>query len=138
MQFRQTESGYEDLRLKVLDMGQGQERAAWFCQGKSTSFETTFPTVTEKLYRRTGISPEPELIARFLPYASYLNVDEVSDIEKTQEREITSQRVTPSASSICGTLHPSMAIFQRVKSGKGWTEAPAALFVLMQASVDSL
>ncbi|MBS3164850.1 alanine--tRNA ligase [Candidatus Woesearchaeota archaeon] len=109
MQFRQTESGYEDLRLKVLDMGQGQERAAWFCQGKSTSFETTFPTVTEKLYRRTGISPEPELIARFLPYASYLNVDEVSDIEKAWKG--VAEKVGVPVRELRETILPLAAIY---------------------------
>ncbi len=83
MQFKQTPAGYADLNLKVLDMGQGQERAAWFCQGKTTSYETTFPPVTKKLYAATGISPDREMIGRFLPYASFLNVDEVEDIEKT-------------------------------------------------------
>ncbi len=83
MQFKQTPKGYEELKLKVLDMGQGQERAAWFCQGRSTSYETTFPPVMKKLYKQSGLSSEPDVIERFLPYASLLNVDEVEDIDKT-------------------------------------------------------
>ncbi len=83
MQYRQTETGYEDLKLKVLDMGQGQERAAWFCQGASTSFETTFPTVMRRLYERTGLSSDQEVIRRFLPYASFLNVDEAESIDRS-------------------------------------------------------
>jgi alanyl-tRNA synthetase len=80
--FEQTPSGNKELKLKVLDMGMGQERNAWFTQGKSTSYETTFPTVTEKLYKITGIKPENELMKKFLPYSSFLNIDEVDDIEK--------------------------------------------------------
>ena len=41
-----------------------------------------FPTVVKKLYKLTGLQPEKDLMKRFLPYASYLNVDEVNDIDK--------------------------------------------------------
>ncbi len=81
MMFEQTPSGYKELNLKVLDMGMGHERNAWFTQGKSTSYETTFPTVIKKLYSLTGIEVDPYLMQKFLPYASYLNVDEVENID---------------------------------------------------------
>lgn len=82
MMFEQTPSGYKELNLKVLDMGMGQERNAWLTQGKSTSYETTFPTVMKKLYSATGVKADEKLMQRFLPYSSYLNVDEVEDIDK--------------------------------------------------------
>jgi len=82
MMFEQTPNGYKELNLKVLDMGMGHERNAWFTQGKSTSYETTFPTVVKKLYAATGIKVDDYLMKRFLPYSSYLNVDEVDDIDK--------------------------------------------------------
>jgi len=79
----QTPSGPRDLKLKVLDMGMGHERNAWFTKGSSTSYETTFPTVAKKLYKLTGVKVDDKLMAKFLPYSSYLNVDEVDDIGKT-------------------------------------------------------
>ncbi len=82
MMYEQTNSGPKELNLKVLDMGMGQERNSWFSSGTSTSYETTFPTVMEKLYKATGIKPDNELMKRFLPFASYLNVDEVSDLDE--------------------------------------------------------
>ena len=82
MMFEQTPNGYKELNLKVLDMGMGHERNAWFTQGKSTSYETTFPTVVKKLYSATGIKVDDYLMQKFLPYSSYLNVDEVDDIDK--------------------------------------------------------
>ena len=82
MMFEQTLNGYKELNLKVLDMGMGHERNAWFTQGKSTSYETTFPTVVRKLYSATDIKVDDYLMQRFLPYSSYLNVDEVEDIDK--------------------------------------------------------
>lgn len=83
MMFEQTPSGNKELKLKVLDMGMGHERTPWFTQGKSTSYETTFPTVMEKLRKKTGIKVDEHLMSKFLPYSSYLNVDEVDDINKT-------------------------------------------------------
>src|SRR3990167_7798147 len=82
MMFEQTPSGNKELNLKVLDMGMGHERNAWFTQGKSTSYETTFPTVVKKLYGICGIETDSEMMQKFLPYSSYLNVDEVDDINQ--------------------------------------------------------
>jgi alanyl-tRNA synthetase len=83
MLYEQTPAGRKELPLKVLDMGMGHERNAWFTKGTSTSYETTFPTVSKKLYDITGIKPDNALMKKFLPYSSYLNVDEVEDIDKT-------------------------------------------------------
>ena len=82
MMYEQTPSGNKELNLKVLDMGMGHERNAWFTQGKSTSYETTFPTVVKKLYWITDVKVDNELMQKFLPYSSYLNIDEVEDINK--------------------------------------------------------
>ncbi len=82
MMYEQTPSGNKELNLKVLDMGMGHERNAWFTQGKSTSYETTFPTVVKKLYSITGVKTDEKMMQKFLPYSSYLNVDEVDDINK--------------------------------------------------------
>jgi alanyl-tRNA synthetase len=86
MLFEQTPSGNKPLKLKVLDMGMGHERNAWFSQGSSTSYETTFPTVVKKMYEHTGIKPDHELISKFLPFSSYLNTDEVDNIEDAWSR----------------------------------------------------
>ena len=83
MMYEVTPSGPKELKLKVLDMGMGHERNAWFTMAKSTSYETTFPTVCKNLYSATGIKVDEKIIKKFLPYSSYLNVDEVEDINKT-------------------------------------------------------
>jgi alanyl-tRNA synthetase len=77
-----TPSGYKELTLKILDMGMGHERNAWFTKGTSTSYETTFPTVCKNLFSATGIKEDKDLMQKFLPYSSYLNIDEVEDIDK--------------------------------------------------------
>ena len=37
MFYKQTPEGYEELDLKVLDMGMGQERISWISHGSETS-----------------------------------------------------------------------------------------------------
>ncbi len=80
--FEQTSRGNKELNLKVLDMGMGHERNAWFTQGTSTSYETTFPTVIKKLYKTTGMKINNKLMKKFLPYSSFLNIDEIENIDK--------------------------------------------------------
>ncbi len=82
MQYEQLPNGSKDLNIKVLDMGMGHERNAWFTTGNSTSYESTFPTVVKKLYKQTGIEVDREIINKFLPYSAYLNIDETDDINK--------------------------------------------------------
>ena len=81
MQYEQTASGSRELNLKVLDMGMGQERNAWFSMGANTSYETTFPTVIKKLKGITGVK-EDGILKKFLPYSSFLNIDEIKESEK--------------------------------------------------------
>lgn len=72
-----------ELGIKVLDMGMGQERPAWFTHATNTSYEAVFPTVVEKLYERAGVTPDEELLGRFLPYSGLLSIDDKDDVEKT-------------------------------------------------------
>ncbi|MFB6088483.1 MAG: alanine--tRNA ligase-related protein [Candidatus Aenigmatarchaeota archaeon] len=80
MQYQQTETGYKDLDIKVLDMGGGYERNVWFSQGSITSYESTYPTVVKELKKITGLSADS--IKDFMQYAPYLNADETEDIEE--------------------------------------------------------
>ncbi len=83
MQFEKVNAKERELPIKVLDMGMGLERNAWFSQGSSTSYESTFPNVVKKLKEISGIKVDNNLMKRFLPYSSYLNIDEVDNIDKT-------------------------------------------------------
>ena len=81
MQYAINDSKINELKIKVLDMGQGQERAAWFTQGTSSSYEAAFPKVIKYLKQQTGLKADEDLMKKFLPYSSYLNVDEVKNID---------------------------------------------------------
>jgi alanyl-tRNA synthetase len=81
MMFEQTNKGPKELKLKVLDMGMGHERCAWFMQATPTIYDATFPTVMEKLRERVGLRQDEEIIRRFVPYSGLLNIDEIDDID---------------------------------------------------------
>lgn len=81
MQYEITKQGIQDLKIKVLDMGQGMERAAWFTQGAASVYECTFPSVMKKLREITGVKYDEAFMKRFTPLAPYLNTGEVEDME---------------------------------------------------------
>ena len=86
MKYKLTGQGQkQELNLKVLDMGMGQERNSWFTGATPTSYETTFPEIIKKIKPQTGITTNEQIIQKFLPYSSYLNTDETENLEKTWE-----------------------------------------------------
>ncbi|MBI4440919.1 alanine--tRNA ligase [Candidatus Woesearchaeota archaeon] len=109
MLYEVTPQGPKDLNLKVLDMGMGHERNAWFTQGTSTSYETTFPTACKKLYAATGIKVDKYVMQRFLPYASYLNVDEVENIDKAWQ--MVSAKMKMDTKLVRDTVQPLAALY---------------------------
>jgi len=82
MLYEQTPSGNRDLSIKVLDMGMGQERNAWFSQGCETIYDASFPHVIEKLLSLTGLKVDNNLMRKYIPHAGLLNLDETENIEK--------------------------------------------------------
>ncbi len=84
--FEQTLNGPRELSLKVLDMGLGQERVAWFSQGTPNMYEAIFPYVLSKLREITKINLDFDLYDKFSKYSAYLNIDEVDDMDAAWER----------------------------------------------------
>ncbi len=109
MQYRQTATGYTDLNIKVLDMGLGYERNVWFSQGTGSSYETSFPTVVKELFSATGLKPDQNLLARFLPYAGLLNIDEIENAEKVWED--VAKKINAVPSFLKGTILPLAALY---------------------------
>ena len=85
MMYEQTSTGRKELGIKVLDMGLGMERIAWFSQGTANSYEAVFPEVLGKFREKVSLDYDLELLSRFSVYAGSLNIDEVDDIEKAWE-----------------------------------------------------
>ncbi|MBW2968386.1 alanine--tRNA ligase [Candidatus Woesearchaeota archaeon] len=104
MLYEHTDDGDRELDLKVLDMGLGMERVAWFSQGAANIYEATFPQVLRKLEERTKVRYDAGLFQKFSPYSSLLNIDEVEDINKAwqsvgekmgMDGQLLKQRILP-------------------------------------------
>lgn len=83
MLYEQTAKGNKELGIRVLDMGMGQERNAWFSQGCETIYEATFPGVIRRVMSHTGIKIDRNLLRRYIPSAGLLNLDETENPEKS-------------------------------------------------------
>ncbi len=78
-------SEIKPLKIKVLDMGMGQERCCWFSKASSNSYDAVMPKVCKYLFEKAKFNPDWELYNKFLPHAGLLNLDEVDDIDKAWE-----------------------------------------------------
>ncbi|MEM4499769.1 MAG: alanine--tRNA ligase-related protein, partial [Candidatus Woesearchaeota archaeon] len=70
------------LKLKVLDMGAGQERMAWFSKGTPTAYDTTFQKTIRYILKNIGNDLDFKLKASFLKYAPLLNADESENLNE--------------------------------------------------------
>lgn len=109
MLYEQTNSGYRELDIKVLDMGMGQERNAWFSQGRETIYDATFPTVVKKLLSKTGLKIDKDIIKRYTPYAGLLNLDEIENIEKSWK--IVAEKVGEDVKDLRNFIIPLSGIY---------------------------
>ena len=109
MIFEQTPEGPRELKLKVLDMGLGQERVAWFTQGTPNMYEAIFPLVLKKLREITKIELDFNLYNRFSQYSAYLNIDEVEDMKEAWQQ--VSDKLGMDVKKLKETILPMTALY---------------------------
>ena len=107
--FEQTPEGPRELKLKVLDMGLGQERVAWFSQGTPNMYEAIFPLVLTKLREKTSIRLDLDLYNRFSQFSAYLNIDEVEDMDKAWEK--VAEELKMDVSKLRETILPMTGLY---------------------------
>lgn len=109
MFYKQTPEGYEELDLKVLDMGMGHERITWISRGTETSYESVMPETLEKMKDRTGLETDQEMWEKFLPYSSELNIDEVEDIDEKWEE--IAEKIGVNVNELKDEIKPAAALY---------------------------
>lgn len=126
MMFEHTDQGDKELTLKVLDMGLGMERVAWFSQGALTLYDAAFPLVIEKLKKKLKVRFDQGLYKKFAPLASKLNLDEADDIDKqwldiAQELKTTAyelkEKILPMTALYSVAEHARALLFAIVDGG---------------------
>lgn len=83
MQFQEMDDGTSrELSTKVIDMGAGLERLAWYTNGLPTSYESTFGNVIRNMKRNTGVHLDEDLFAKYAKLSGLLNMEEGNVKEK--------------------------------------------------------
>ncbi|MEK6970521.1 MAG: alanine--tRNA ligase, partial [archaeon] len=83
MQFEELDDGADrELKTKVIDMGAGLERLAWYTTGAPTSYETTFGDVIRNMKRSTGVHLDEDLFAQYAKFSGLLNMEEAGVKQK--------------------------------------------------------
>jgi len=109
MLFEQTLDGPKNLKLKVLDMGMGHERIAWFSQGSGTIYDAVFPDVMNKLIKKTGVERDEVFLKKYLPFGSLLNMDESDNMNDSWS--LVAKRMSMGVDELKNKLLPLRALY---------------------------
>jgi alanyl-tRNA synthetase len=129
MFYKQTPEGYEELDLKVLDMGMGHERITWISRGTETSYESVMPETLSRMKERTGLEIDQEVWEKFLPYSSELNIDEVDDIDE-KWREVA-DKIDEDVEDLKDAIKPAAALYSIAEHSR------SLLFALSDGKIPS-
>lgn len=80
----------EELPMKVVDVGWGLERLAWFSNATLTAYDAVFGDVVNKFLMKTGLEIDSTLFREYSKLSGKLNIEDVVDF-KTAKKEILSK-----------------------------------------------
>ena len=87
MQFEDLGNGkYRELNTKVVDMGAGLERLAWYTNGTPTSYDVTYGPVLKKMAKNADLQIDKKLFTEYAKLAGRLNIDDVKNLHAEKER----------------------------------------------------
>ena len=129
MFYKQTPEGYEELDLKVLDMGMGHERITWISRGTETSYESVMPETLSKMKKETGLGIDQEVWEKFLPHSSELNIDEVEDIDEKWKE--VAEKIDEDVDELKDAIKPAAALYSIAEHSR------ALIFALADGKIPS-
>ncbi|QQR92116.1 MAG: alanine--tRNA ligase [Candidatus Iainarchaeum archaeon] len=117
MQYQEMDDGTSrELSTKVIDMGAGLERLAWYTNGTPTSYEVTFGDVIRNMKRKTGVHLDEELFTRYAKLGGLVNME---DDDVKEKRDWVAQQLGMKADDLygrLGSLHAMYAIADHLKT----------------------
>ncbi len=75
MQYRVRGDQLQKLPIRTVDTGYGIERWAWLSQGTASAFEVLYGPVLDKIFSLAGVKYDKALVAKVVPYSSYMNIE---------------------------------------------------------------
>ncbi len=110
MQFQSKDmSTYEDLPVKVIDVGWGHERLVWFSNGTPAAYDSLFGPVTKKMKGLSNVEIDEKAFEKYSVIAGNLDMDEVGDIEKAKLDAAKSIGLT--VPQMMKTVEPMQALY---------------------------
>ena len=87
MQYRKTESGYQELPLKIVDTGYGLERFTWLSQGTPTSFQAIYGKLFDDFVGMARLEvPDPEVLSATTRLSGIMNVVDEGSLKKVRQQ----------------------------------------------------
>ena len=98
------DGSFEELAIKVIDVGVGLERIPWLINGSPTIYNDIFPNTIQFLSKVLEVDMSVEVWKKIGPYTCLLNIDETDNIEK--QWQIISSKVNMSVEEIKKQIIP--------------------------------
>jgi alanyl-tRNA synthetase len=90
MQYKVQGDQLLQLPIRTVDTGYGIERWAWLSQGTASAFEVLYGPVLDKIFSLAGVKYDEKLVAKVVPYSSYMNIERGDDRIDARKREADS------------------------------------------------
>lgn len=80
------DGSYQEMKIRVIDVGWGIERICWFSQGTPTAYEATFGPVLEWLKSQVCLKADERLLREYVIYMGMLDVSEMRNIDVIRQK----------------------------------------------------
>lgn len=85
-QYRAVEKGFEELEMKVIDVGWGLERLLWYYTGEKTIYDAAFPYAIDYMKAESSVEFEEELMKRYAEMSAGLDVETTLNLREEKEK----------------------------------------------------
>ena len=107
MQFKNVNGKREELSKKVIDVGWGLERIAWFVKGSPTLYDSVFGDLINEMKKEVSI--DDDIFNRYSVLSGRLNIEEVKDVESVKKK--ISEELEISLKELEKNVEPMQAIY---------------------------
>ncbi|HLD75897.1 MAG TPA: alanine--tRNA ligase-related protein, partial [Candidatus Norongarragalinales archaeon] len=86
MQYRASGESFEELDMKVIDVGWGFERLLWFYNGTPTAYDSVFAKPLFLMKKKSGFTLDPKLLQKYASLSAGLDVESVVNVRQEKEK----------------------------------------------------
>jgi alanyl-tRNA synthetase len=90
------ENGLKELPMKIIDVGWGLERLAWFSSATLTAYDAVFDNIIDKFLIKSGLVFDKDLFREYSRISGKLNIEDVVDFKKAKKEIIEKLKIDES------------------------------------------